>query len=193
LKKQISQYVISAPFSGVITARNFDLGAVVSAGTPLATLTDISSLKLEISVPERYVAQFKNGMSIKVNTDVYPGAIFSGTVWMIASKADASHNYTIKILVPNNSAALKVGMYGHVIVGNESASRAIGIPRSALIGSAQNPQVYVVDNGVARIRDIETGAGNARSVEVIKGLRAGEVIVAGGLVNLTDGARVSIK
>jgi RND family efflux transporter MFP subunit len=194
LKKQISQYTISAPFSGVITARNFDLGAVVSPGTPLATLTDISSLKLEISVPERYIGQFRNNMPIAVNTDVYPGVKFAGAVWMIASKADASHNYTIKILVPNNSAALKAGMYGHVTVGNtSSSSMAIGIPRSALIGSAQHPQVYVVENGIARVRDIETGAGSATSVEVVKGLRTGEVVVSGGLVNLTDGAKVSIK
>jgi RND family efflux transporter MFP subunit len=132
-------------------------------------------------------------MPITVSTDVYPGAGFAGAVWMIASKADASHNYAIKILVPYNNAALKAGMYGHVTVGNTSSSRAIGIPRSALIGSAQNPQVYVVESGIARVRNIETGAGSATSVEVVKGLRTGEVIVAGGLVNLTDGARVNIK
>jgi len=194
LKEQISQYTISAPFSGVITSRSFDLGAVVSPGTPLATLTDISSLKLELSVPERYVAQFKNGMPIAVNTDVYPGAVFMGTVWMIASKADASHNYTIKVLVPNNvQHPLKAGMYGNVTVGNALTHQAISIPRSALIGSSQHPQVYVVENAAAKIRDIETGAGNATSVEVLKGLHAGEVIVSGGLVNLTDGAKVSIK
>jgi RND family efflux transporter MFP subunit len=194
LKKQISQYTISAPFSGVITARNFDLGAVVSPGSSLATLTDISSLKLEISVPERYVAQFRNGMPISVNTDVYPGTVFNGSVWMIASKADASHNYSIKVVVPNGTGhPLKAGMYGNVTVGNVSSHLTISIPRSALIGSARNPQVYVVDSGMARVRNIETGAGNAKSVEVMKGLRVGELVVSGGLVNLTDGAKVSIK
>jgi len=195
LKKQISQYTITAPFSGVITSRSFDLGAVVSPGAALATLTDISSLKLELNVPERYVAQFRNGMTITVSTDVYPGSAFSGTVWMVASKADASHNYTIKVLVPNNTQhPLKAGMYGNVTVGgNASTHQAISIPRSALIGSAQNPRVYVVENGVAKVRDIETGADNATSVEVLKGLSAGEVIVSGGLVNLTDGTKVSIK
>jgi len=195
LKKQISQYTITAPFSGVITSRSFDLGAVVSPGAALATLTDISSLKLELNVPERYVAQFRDGMSIAVSTDVYPGSAFSGTVWMVASKADASHNYTIKVLVPNNTQhPLKAGMYGNVTVGgNASTHQAISIPRSALIGSAQNPRVYVVENGVAKVRDIETGADNATSVEVLKGLSAGEVIVSGGLVNLADGTKVSIK
>jgi len=194
LKRQIAQYTITAPFNGVITARNFDLGAVVSPGAALATLTDISSLKLELNVPERYVAQFTTGMPIAVNTDVYPGTNFTGTVWFIASKADASHNYTIKVLVPNNAQhPLKAGMYGNITIGNTVTHPTISIPRSALIGSARNPQVYVIENGTAKIRDIETGAGNAASVEVIKGLHPGEQIISGGLVNLTDGTKVSIK
>jgi RND family efflux transporter MFP subunit len=194
LKKQIGQYTIYAPFAGVITARNFDLGAVVSPGAALATLTDLSSVKLEISVPEQYVAQFKKDMPLSVVTDVYPGTVFKGSVWMIASKADASHNYAIKVLVPNSAAhPLKVGMYGNVTVGDVSSRPAISIPRSALIGSAQKPQVYVVDGGVARIRGIETGAGNAKYVEVVKGLSEGEVVVSGGLVNLADNTKVTIK
>ena len=194
LKKQISQYTINAPFAGIITARNFDLGAVVSPGSPLATLTDISLLKLEVSVPEKYVAQFKNGMPMQVKTDVYPNVVFNGSVDLIASKADASHNYTIKVLVPNNAQnQLKAGMYGNVTLGTTTAQKAISIPRSALIGSAQNPQVYVVQNGLAKVKAIQTGGGNATNVEVTSGLLAGEVVVTGGLVNLSDGAKVTIK
>ena len=194
LKRQIAQYTINAPFNGVITARNFDLGAVVSPGTALATLTDISSLKLELNVPERYVAQFTTGMPITVSTDVYPGTTFTGKIWFIASKADASHNYTIKVLVPNNSQhPLKAGMYGNITIGNTTGHPTISIPRSALIGSARNPQVYVIKDSIARIRDIETGAGNATSIEVTKGLQPGDLIISGGLVNLSDGTKVSIK
>lgn len=194
LKRQIAQFTINAPFPGVITTRNFDLGAVVSPGSALATLTDISSLKLELNVPERYLAQFTTGMPITVSTDVYPGTSFAGTVGFIASKADASHNYTIKVLVPNNTQhPLKAGMYGNITIGNTATHPSITIPRSALIGSARNPQVYVIDKGIARIRDIETGSGNATSVEVLKGLHTGEIIISGGLVNLTDGTKVSIK
>ncbi len=194
LKKQIGQYTITAPFGGIVTTRNFDLGAVVSPGSPLATLTDISQLKLEVSVPEKYVPLFKYGMAMQVSTDVYPSVAFVGTVDMVASKADASHNYTIKVLVGNNTKnPLKAGMYGNVTLGNLASAKAISIPRSALIGSAQKPEVYVVENGAVKIRDIETGGGNATSVQVIKGLQAGEVIATGGLVNLTDGTKVTIK
>jgi hypothetical protein len=84
-------------------------------------------------------------------------------------------------------------MYGNITIGNTTTHPAISIPRSALIGSSEHPQVYVIENSIARVRAIETGAGNATSIEVSKGLHAGEVIVTGGLVNLTDGTKVSIK
>jgi RND family efflux transporter MFP subunit len=194
LTKQISQYTIHSPFSGVITKRNFDLGAVVSPGTPLATLIDISVLKLEISVPEKNITQFKNGAAMQVKTDIYPNAVFKGTVNLISSAADAAHNYTVKILVPNNSQTpLKAGMYAKVTLGNAPLQNSISIPRSALIGSSEKPQVYVVDNGIAKLRNIQTGASNESSVQVVKGLSANEVIASGGLVNLSDGAKVEIK
>jgi RND family efflux transporter MFP subunit len=134
-------------------------------------------------------------MPITVSTDVYPGTSFTGSVWMIASKADASHNYTIKVLVPNNNIQhpLKAGMYGNITIGNTSPHQTISIPRSALVGSALNPQVYIVENGTAKIRNITTGAGNATSIEVTNGLQPGELVVSGGLVNLADGTKVSIK
>jgi len=194
LTRQIRQYTITAPFSGIITARNFDLGAIVSPGSSLATLTDISQVKLEVSVPEQYIARFKTGLPMQVKTDVYPNTAFNGTVDMIASKADGAHNYTVKVIVPNNShAMLKAGMYGSITLGTTSAQNTISIPRLALIGSSQHPQVYVVENGAAKIRDIQTGEGNATSIEVTHGLQPGEIIAVGGLVNLAAGAKVAIK
>jgi RND family efflux transporter MFP subunit len=194
LTQQIAQYTIHAPFGGVITKRNFDLGAVVSPGSPLATLIDISSLKLEVSVPEKNINQFKTGATIQVKTDIYPNAVFRGTVNLVASAADAAHNYTVKILVPNSSQTpLKAGMYAKVILGNTPLQSTISIPRAALIGSSEKPQVYVVKNGQVKLREIEVGASNENNVQVIKGLQANEVIATGGLVNLSDGAKVEVK
>lgn len=194
LTRQIRQYTINAPFSGIITARNFDLGAIVSPGSSLATLTDISQVKLEVSVPEQYIARFKTGMPMKVKTDVYPNTVFNGTVDMVASKADGSHNYTVKVIVLNNSqVTLKAGMYGSITLDAASAKNTISIPRPALIGSSQRPQVYVVENGAVQIRDIQTGEGNATSIEVTHGLQPGEIVAVGGLVNLAAGTKVAIK
>jgi len=192
LKKQISQYTIHAPFGGVITSRNFDLGAIVSPGMQMATLIDISSLKLEINVPEKNIAQFKPGQIIDVTSDVYPGTKFKGTVDMIGSDADASHNFRIKVRVTNNNSSLRSGMYGTVSLTNALSADALTVPRSAIIGSSAKPQVYVIENSIAKIWDIQLGGGNENRVQVTNGLAAGDLVVSGGLVNLNNGSRVSI-
>ena len=194
LNKQIKQYTIKAPFTGVITARNFDLGTIVSPGNPMATLIDISTLKLEVSVPEKYIPQFKNGMEMNVKTDVYPDAVFKGIVNYVASDADASHNYTVKFLVANNAQTpLRSGMYGNVTLGSSPLQNAISIPRSALLGSSQKPQVYVEEQGIARLRSIGIGASNDTRIQVTRGLNMNEVVITGGLVNLADGTKVEVK
>jgi RND family efflux transporter MFP subunit len=192
LKRQIKQYTISAPFGGIIESRNFDLGAIVSPGMEMATLIDISSIKLEINVPEKSVSQFQIGQTIDVSTDVYPGTTFKGKVDLIGSKADASHNFLIKILVVNVKSSLKSGMYGTIVLNNTLSNDALTIPRSALVGSSLKPQVYVVENGKAQLRTIQIGTGNEKRVEVTGGLKKGELVVTGGLINLSDETKVSI-
>lgn len=193
LKKQIRMCTISAPFSGTITNRNFDLGAVVNTGTQIAELTDVGHLKLEINVPERNITQFRQGQRLDVVTDVYPDKRFAGLVEMVAIKTDASHNYTVKIEVTNSREnVLKAGMYGRILLKDTTSRDAISISRSAIVGSSKEPQVFVVKDAVARLRHIELGAGNETRVQVTKGLESGDVIVTGGLVNLVDGSKVAI-
>ncbi|RKR80375.1 RND family efflux transporter MFP subunit [Mucilaginibacter gracilis] len=194
LNTQIKQYTIKAPFTGVVTARNFDLGAIVSPGNPMATLIDIATLKLEISVPEKYIPQFKNGMIMDVKTDVYPDAVFKGVVNYVSSDADVSHNYMVKFLVTNKAQTpLRSGMYGRVTMGSSPLQNAFSIPRSALLGSSKRPQVYIAEQGVARLHDIETGASNDTRIQVTKGLNINDIVITGGLVNLTEGTKVEIK
>jgi len=111
---------------------------------------------------------------------------------MVGSKADASHNFQIKILVSNPESAIKSGMYGTVVLDNMASGEALTIPRTALLGSAVKPQVYVVEGGVSKLRDIQTGSGNETRIQITGGLQKGEVVISGGLVNLNDGTKVSI-
>lgn len=193
LKKQISMCTIRAPFSGIITQRNFDLGAVVATGTQMAQLSNIDQLKLEISIPEKYIIEFRKGQQLDVITDVYPDKKFAGRVDMVAVQADASRNYIVKILVDNSADnGLKAGMYGRVASQSQSNRQGIAIPRTALVGSSKNPQVFVIENNIARLRNIETAEGNETMVEVTKGLQPGEMVVTGGIVNLVEGSKVTI-
>ncbi|MCO5231648.1 MAG: efflux RND transporter periplasmic adaptor subunit [Chitinophagales bacterium] len=193
LKKQISMATIKAPFSGIITAKYFEIGSLEGPGAQMAVLTDINTLKLEINVPEKEITKFKSGMKMNVSTDVYPEHIYAGTVGVIASKTDATKNYTVKILVPNHSNfPLKAGMYGTVIQSNNINAKSLSIPRAALVGSNKNPEVYVIKDGIAKRQRIELGESNKDRLQVIQGLNENDIIAVGGLVNLTDGIKVTI-
>jgi len=193
LAKQISLSKLVAPITGTITFKDVEYGSVVGSA-PVARITDLSKLKLEISVPEKEVGIFREGEVLSVNTDVYPTRTFEGRVLYVAERADESHNYNVKIIIQNNqpSAILKAGMYGTASLKTVISGSSLVIPRSALLGSAKNPQVFLVENNRARLVPIQTGAANGESIEVTDGIHPGQVVVTGGQINLANGTAVEI-
>lgn len=190
IAKNNGQSRITAPFSGVITYKQVELGSVVNPGVPLATLTDVSTLKLLVAVPENDLPSFHKGQKIDIVTTVYPDEIFTGTVDLIPDVADASHQYLVQILVNNGNRKLKSGMYGSVVINESNGEESVMMPRSALLGSAKQPQVYVIQNGRAILRDIQLGKSSADYLEVTHGLNKGETIVTSGQINLTNNTKV---
>ncbi|MCB9337950.1 MAG: efflux RND transporter periplasmic adaptor subunit [Lewinellaceae bacterium] len=193
LRKQIRMSTIRAGISGIVTEKMFEPGTVVSPGAPLVQITDIATLKLTLDVPEAEISKVKIGQAIEVKSDVYPGAAFKGTVSLIGSKGDGAHNFPVEIQVANSSKnPLKAGMYGTVSLGENLSSESLAIPKEALVGSAKNAQVYVVQDGKAVLKDITLGASNEQYYEVLNGLSAGETVVVSGQINLRDGANVNV-
>ncbi|MGC3946466.1 MAG: efflux RND transporter periplasmic adaptor subunit [Chryseolinea sp.] len=192
LSKQIGWSTLTAPFSGTVTLRDVEPGSIVG-GSPVARITDLSQLKLEISVPEKEVVLFRDMQTAAVTTDVYPGHTFAGKVEYVSERADNAHNYLVRILIQNSSSstALKAGMYGSVEISKDLTNDALIIPRTALVGSSKNPQVFVVENGKAILKAIHTGNTNDESIEVINGLSSGDVVVTSGHINLANGSQVA--
>ncbi|WP_128545144.1 efflux RND transporter periplasmic adaptor subunit [Larkinella soli] len=191
LQKQIRNTTITAPFSGIVTEKLVEKGSVVSPGTPIAKITDISTLKLVVSVPEKAVNRFRVGQRIPVQTEVYPDIPLTGRVTMIGVQGDASHNYPVEITVENSPAhPLKGGMYGSVANTGEGKGRALAVPRQALVGSTRQPQVFVVEDGKAVLRKVAIGAATNDYYEITDGLKAGEQVVTSGQINLRNGTPV---
>ncbi len=194
IKKQMRNSTISAPFSGVVTKKMIDLGSVVGPGTPILELTDISSLKLNISVPERDILKFNIGQEVTVNADVYGNKPFAGKVSNISVKADASHNFKAEVLIKNSTEnRLMAGMYGSVILKNSKTVNALSVPRKALLGSSKEPQVYVVRNGKAKIVSFTAGTSDGEYVEVVDGLTKNDIIVIKGQINIQNNSNVMTK
>jgi RND family efflux transporter MFP subunit len=193
LEIAISKCAYKAPFSGMITQKSVEVGTVVGM-SPIARLTDVSTLKLELKIPETDILRFKNNQKVDVISDLFPGVTFKGQVIYVSDRGDESHNYQVLIRVPNQAKnQLKAGMYGQVTLQQQLSPNSLTIPRAALLGSVKKPQVYVVENNLALLRNITTGKNNGTEIEVLGGLNKGDVIVVGGQINLTDSCKVTIS
>lgn len=190
IQKQIKSTSIVAPYSGVVTRKMIDLGSFVGQGTPLFELTDISSLKLTVNVPERDVLKFSLGQAVSIRADIYGDRDFTGKITNISVVADRAHNFKVQITVPNPKRELMAGMYGSVRLKNNASVTRLAVPRVALVGSSKNPQVYVVRNKVAHLTTFTAGTADGDYIEVVSGIQKGDEIVVKGQVNLQDKANV---
>jgi RND family efflux transporter MFP subunit len=193
LAEQIQKTNIKAPFSGVVTAKLTEQGAFAAPGLPLLQITDIAVLKFTINIPETDLALFQIGKSYTITPDLMQNEFIIGKMYMVGSKANAGNSYAIQFKINNTGFRLKAGMFGKVIVKNNRSAKGIVIPSSAVIGSATNPQVYVVKNGKAIKQDVLIQSTLQNQVLLASGIVAGDVIVVNGFINLYDGANVTIK
>lgn len=192
LSKQISLSQIRAPFAGTITLRDVEPGSL-AGNQPVARVTDLTKLKLEISVPEKDIILFRESGLATIVTDIYPQAYLYGKIEYVSDRADQSHNYTVRLILKNSSEfPLKAGMYGTASLKQADETKSIIVPRTALLGSAKNPQVFVVENDQVTLRTIQTGKTTNESVEVLSGLKVGQVVVTSGHINLADGSKVDV-
>lgn len=184
---------ILAPISGVVTARNFDVGAMVGPGVPLGMVTDVSQLKLTVMIPEADVLKFKEGQTVSVMTDIYNGVKFAGRVSLISVKSDNAHGYKVEVAVNNSSSnPIKAGMYGR-LMGEGSAGKAgLFIPRNVIVGDIKTPTVFVAQGSKAIMRKVTLGASSGDWLEVAEGLVEGEKLITSGQVNLEDGSPIEI-
>jgi RND family efflux transporter MFP subunit len=192
LKKQMTYMNIYAPMSGYVTAKSFELGSIISLNMPIAMITDIGSVKLNILVPENAVIQFKTGSSINVSCDAYADRQLKGIVEYISVKADDSKNFLVKIKVANNAANLiRGGMFGKAYFKSAQPINTITVTRNAVVGSTKKPQLYLIKNGVAVLTNVVLGQILDEQVEIINGLSEGDLVANSGLVNIADGIKVA--
>jgi RND family efflux transporter MFP subunit len=192
-RRQLRDTKVTTPISGVVTARNVDVGTYVQSNSVVANVVDISTLKLKLNVAEGDVFRLRAGKTVEISTDVYPGVKFTGTIRWISSKGDEAHTYPVEIRMSNNKEhPLRAGMFARAAFNVFSDNDAVTVPRTALIGGIIQPQVYVVENDTARLRAIVAGLDVGNMVEVLQGLHPGEVVVVNGQNNLRDGIPITI-
>lgn len=195
-KRQYNDTQIKTPISGYVTARYADVGSMVQ-GAPQATLVanvvDISKLKVKLNVAEKDVFALKVNDPVSITVDVYPGKVFKGKIESISYKADEAHTYPVEVTLFNESKnPLKAGMFARVEFSSLQERKSIVIPREALVGSVKQAQVFVVENGIAKMKNIVVGREAGTSIEVLQGLSVGEKIVVNGQNNIVENTPVTV-
>lgn len=192
-RRQLQDTRIAAPISGVLTSRNVDMGTMVLDKMNVANVVDLRQLKLKVNVPEKEAFQLKDGDAATVVTDVYPGVTFDGKIKSVSAKADEAHTYPVEIVMENSQThPLKSGMFGRVLLTAQRGGETPLIPREALVGSVKLPQVYVIENNVATLKNVVIGEEAGRMIQILDGLKVGDTVVTNGHNALSDSMSVTI-
>ncbi|WP_035684086.1 efflux RND transporter periplasmic adaptor subunit [Bradyrhizobium sp. Cp5.3] len=198
LRQQKLYQRVVAPFDGVITQRNIDVGSLVQAdatsGTFMFTLQQGHVIRTQVFVPQDAAFGLKPGIAAVVRVPEIPDRSFPGTVTRIADALQpGSRTLLTEVDIPNPDAALASGIYCTVELHIPRKTPSYRISADALIFNAGGTQVAVVENGVAHLRKVRVVRDHGSEVEVDSGVRAGDQVILNPSVDLAEGAKVQAK
>ncbi|MGH7796260.1 MAG: efflux RND transporter periplasmic adaptor subunit [Candidatus Binatia bacterium] len=187
LNNSPSLYTLTSPGPGVVIEREMSKGEVIEAGKKVATISDLSTVWVLLNIHEKDLAKVKQGATVKIHTESYPGEVFAGKVAYIGNVVDPqTRTVPLRVEVPNPRARLKPGMFATAeVVTGTSSTEAIMIPSSAIQKIEGKPSVFVQgkDGSFAK-RELDLGREFGNSVEVKAGLKEGEQVVVTGAFTL---------
>jgi membrane fusion protein, multidrug efflux system len=203
LKATIAKKVIHAPFDGRIGIRQVELGQILSASTPLASLQSVSPIYAEFYLPEQALGSLKLGIEATLHSEASPGTIWKGQITTINPEVDvATRNVRVRATFPNPDGQLRPGMFVNVDVLSPLVRTELIIPATAAIYAPFGDSVFtVVDKAgadgkpgqIAQQKFIRLGERRGDYVAVESGLKEGETVVSSGAFKLRNGAAVVVK
>ena len=191
---RVNNAAVRAGISGTINKRMVEPGAVVSPGTPMFEIVNINSLKLSVLVDESQVGKIQLGQQVAINVNVLPEDSFSGRITFIAPKSDASLNFPVEIEVQNRGN-LKAGMYATAIFQTNNGAETqnmLTVPATAFVNGVSSGQIFVAQNGVAKLIKVTPGKVYGDKVQILSGLKNGDQVITSGQINLDNGSKINI-
>jgi membrane fusion protein, multidrug efflux system len=199
----ISQKLVKAPFDGELGTRQAEIGQYLTAGTKIVSLTDLSELYANFTVPEKDSAHLKVGQVVRIAVDAYPGRIFEGKITTIEPQVAAeTRNIRVQATIPNADHVLKPGMFVTATVVLPDKPPVITVPETAVDYTLYGDSVFLItekkgDDGKASLSAVRTFVQTGNRVdgraEILKGLKAGDRVVAVGQLKLQSGAAVVLS
>ncbi|MSU57278.1 MAG: efflux RND transporter periplasmic adaptor subunit [Pedosphaera sp.] len=197
----LSYAKITAPFSGIVTARFVDPGAFIPSATSgsaaqnaaIVTLADFNTVRAQVALPEVEASLAQVGQPVKLTVEGLAGKTFEAKVSRLSyALDDATKTMLIEADLPNPDLALRPGMYATVKVGVEKHVDALLLPVEALVMEKANAFTFVAESGKAKKTAIKIGFNDGAKVEVLTGLKGNEAVILVGKMTLADGAAVNV-
>ena len=187
---QIAKTVIRAPFSGKVGLRLVSVGAYVSPTTVMTTISQVGQMKIDFTVPEKYIPQIRNGQyvnfSIAGNNTKYAARV-SATESNITEN---TRSLQVRAIVQGDNSGLTPGAFARVQLSFDPDPNAIVLPTQVVIPQARGKKVYVYNNGVAKFVEVTTGIRDSATLQVTSGLKVGDTVLLTGLLSLRPDAKV---
>jgi membrane fusion protein (multidrug efflux system) len=195
-KQNLSDHRIVSPIEGVVNLKIASLGEHVNVAPKdeILTIVQMDPLEMEFYVPENWVGKIRLGSKIQFTVKAFSEEKFSATLQFISPTADpATRNVKMKGLVQNSNYRLKPGFFIEASIPTGSNPNAIAVPESALLSQEGKYFAFVVQNGIAHRREVETGIRFEGMVEILKGIQKRDRIITAGHEQLSDGMKVKIS
>jgi RND family efflux transporter MFP subunit len=194
-KKQLADTRIKSPIQGYIASKKIEVGEMVAPGMEIANIVDLSSVKVRLSIPEEQVVKLRLKQPATLRLDSSPNVKFTGAIYTIGSKSESpmGHTYPVEVIVENKSTGLlKAGMFARVEIIANKVVNALTIPKESLVNEDDIPMVFVAEKNIARERPVKLGVRSGESVQVLEGLKNGDLVISFGQKKLKDGTAVQI-
>ena len=186
-RERLADATIRSPLDGKISARLVSPGQYVEEAQTLVTVVDSDPMKIEFAVPERFLHQLRLGQKVNVKVAGIAGKTFTGEVYFIDPRIEPStRTVKLKALVPNPDGELRPGLFANVELITGTRENAVVVPEQAVVPAIDKLTVFIVEDGVAKRRQVTVGARLPGKVEIVEGITAGEEIVIAGQQKLRD-------
>jgi membrane fusion protein, multidrug efflux system len=203
LRATIAKKTVRAPFDGRISIRQVELGQILSPGTPIASLQAVDPIHADFWLPQQAIAELRPGQRVRLRTDVYGDARWTGEVTTVNPEVDpATRNVRVRATIPNRDGRLRPGMFASVEVLSSDVRPVLIVPATAVLFAPYGDSVFSIEEKkdpsgkgatVVRQKFVRVGERRGDFVEVTSGVAAGERVVSSGAFKLRNGAAVAVN
>ena len=194
LELQIERSTVRAPFAGVVGQRYVSTGDYVTTATRLLTLQTVDPQRAVIEVPERHAVSLRRGQTVEFTVAAQPGRVFRAHVDFVDPVVQTENRtIVVKGRAPNPNRLLRPGMFIEARLATATRSNAIVVPEDAVQPMRTTNIVWAVTDGKASRRVVQLGVRSQGIVEIVSGVKAGELVVVGGLERMAEGMPVAAR